>query len=407
MSTARYLVGDAFTRMAAIPDGSVDLVLTSPPFYALRSYLPADHPDKHREIGSEATPALYLDTLLRLSAEWRRVLAPHGSICVELGDTYAGSGGSGGDYGPGGWRDGQPRFKGPSTRTTPDNFPLDKSLCLLPHLYAASLAYGRNLLTGDLSPAGMWRVRNWISWCRPNPPVGALADKFRPATSYLTVGCVGRSRYFDLDAVRNDDLRDPSHAAPEPRAMAAKEQGVAGGGMAAIRTYHANGGAPPLDWWNIPTHPYPGAHYATWPPALCTRPILAMSPQRVCTTCGQPSERIVGDVDYQRTDTDRVPARLAMLDGERVAPTVHQHRQSDGANTSVTRVAPTVGWSDCGHNTWRRGLILDPFAGSGTTLEVASGHGRDSIGIDLDPRNAWLARDRIGMFVEIDEETVR
>jgi hypothetical protein len=91
--TAEYRIGDVFARLAEIPDGSVDLILTSPPFLALRSYLPADHPDKGKEIGSEPTPAAFLDTLLALSAEWRRVLALHGSICVELGDTYSGSGG--------------------------------------------------------------------------------------------------------------------------------------------------------------------------------------------------------------------------------------------------------------------------------------------------------------------------
>src|SRR5690606_34628937 len=79
VSRAIYLVGDVFERMAELPDGSVDLVMTSPPFLALRSYLPADHPDKGKEIGSEATPAEFIDTLLALTAEWRRLLAPHGS----------------------------------------------------------------------------------------------------------------------------------------------------------------------------------------------------------------------------------------------------------------------------------------------------------------------------------------
>ena len=84
--TATFLVGDVFDRLAELPNGSVDLVLTSPPFLALRSYLPAGHPNKAKEIGSEATPAEFLDTLLELTAEWGRVLAPHGSIAVELGD---------------------------------------------------------------------------------------------------------------------------------------------------------------------------------------------------------------------------------------------------------------------------------------------------------------------------------
>ena len=54
--TARLLVGDVHEVLATLPDNSVDLVMTSPPFLALRSYLPADHPDKAKEIGSDLDP---------------------------------------------------------------------------------------------------------------------------------------------------------------------------------------------------------------------------------------------------------------------------------------------------------------------------------------------------------------
>ena len=114
--TVDYRIGDTRDVVAAIPDGSVSLVASSPPFIALRSYLPADHPDKHAEIGSELDPATFLDTLLELTAEWGRVLAPWGSIAIELGDTYAGSGGAGGDYNEGGLRDGQAKFRQVGTR---------------------------------------------------------------------------------------------------------------------------------------------------------------------------------------------------------------------------------------------------------------------------------------------------
>ena len=74
----------------------------------------------------------------------------------------------------------------------------------------------------------------------------------------------------------------------------------------------------------------------------------------------------------------------------------------DGIATPAARIAPER-WTDCGHDDYRPGLVLDPFAGSGTTLAVATGHGRDAIGIDLDPRNADLARERVGMWLEIVE----
>ena len=62
----------------------------------------------------------------------------------------------------------------------------------------------------------------------------------------------------------------------------------------------------------------------------------------------------------------------------------------------------TLGWTDCGHDSWRQGVVLDPFAGSGTTAVVALGHGRDFVGIDLDARNADLARERVGMWLEVE-----
>src|SRR5690606_33549859 len=196
--TVRYIVADVFDGLATLEDGSVDLVVTSPPVGWVRSYLPADHTDKAKEIGQEATPAEYIDTLLAVTAELRRVLAPHGSICVELGDTYAGSGGAGGDYGEGGLREGQPRFEGSgrvANSSQRDSWPLAKSKTLIPELYRVALAYGINPLTGQESPAGQWRIRNVVTWCRPNPPVGFLGDKWRPATSDIVIACTSDKRY--------------------------------------------------------------------------------------------------------------------------------------------------------------------------------------------------------------------
>lgn len=69
------------------------------------------------------------------------------------------------------------------------------------------------------------------------------------------------------------------------------------------------------------------------------------------------------------------------------------------------RKAPET-FSDCGHDDWRPGLVLDPFAGSGTTLAVATGHGRDAIGIDLDERNFDLSLERVGPFILSRAESV-
>lgn len=576
--SARFIIGDVRAVLASLEPGSVDLVLTSPPFYNLRSYLPSDDPNKWREIGSEPAPGEFIDTLLDVTEACAQILAPHGSLVWELGDTYCGSGGAGGDYADGGWRNGQPVFRQRKARPsawsytdavwlaalidaegsiavqvdkrdelpryapvlgvgmnspamveraaaisgvgsthvskgqyrwavtnqqaryvllniwpylmvkqpqakaaielarhveeqrhgrgsspthndltyretirryimnlnekggnkgscpvdweppTPHRishsliggtgFPLDKSLMLIPELYRISLVYGFNPLTGRTTPR--WRARNVARWVRPNPPVGALGDKFRPATSELVIACKSAKRWFDLDAVRtapsaNTHRRTAKGVDVRPNDT---PSGQRDGNWNTLPISDKTNptGAPPLDWWCIPPGGYPGSHYAVYPEELCVRPIEAMCPRRVCVTCGVPSRRITSAPTYERTDSDRVPARLAMTDGQRLAEGVNQFHNGDGANTSVVRNVTTTGWTTCGcpgtdgvrldgYHTgpgWRPGIVLDPFVGSGTTLAVAIGHSRDAVGIDLDPRNADLARERVGMFLEVD-----
>ena len=397
--TARYIVADVFDGLRSLPDNSVDLVFTSPPFLALRSYLPPDHPDKAREIGSEPTPAAFIDTLLDVTEELARVLAPHGSLCVELGDTYSGSGGDNHLYEGTNPAAG---FNGSATqgamsvrrRDRSGGWPLDKSLCLIPESYRLALAYGRNPFNGrETEP---WRVRNVVRWHRPNPPVGALGDKFRPSTSDVAVACKSAKRYFDLDAVRTgykypDQVRGPLSNFKNSDDTNKETLGE-------FRA--ADGpGAPPLDTWVIPTEPYKGSHYATFPSDLVVKPVAAMCPERVCVVCGAPSRRIVGEADYVPSATYRGGSSFA--ESERVGEGVNQWVGENGARASVVRQAPTLGWTDCGHDSWRRGVVLDPFAGSGTTLAVATGHGRDAIGIDIDSRNADLALERVGMFLTL------
>jgi hypothetical protein len=431
MSEARYIVADVFEAMAKLPDGSVDLIVTSPPFLALRSYLPADHSDKHLEIGSEATPAAFLSTLLALTREWRRLLAPHGSLCVELGDTYSGNerGSETGEwakadeYGNTGFAT-IPMSK----RNRSNGWPLDKSLCGIPDAYQLSLAYGWNMLDPTDNGHPQWRVRNKIVWHRPNPPVGALGDKVRPSTSYVTVACTSRTRWFDLDAERTKG--GPGGNPTRRSALNRGEPGYHTAADTELRVLDNPTGAPPLDmWledatasgfdtptpdvWTIPTAPYHGSHYATWPAALCRKLINLMCPRQVCRVCGEPRRRIVEKSDEyaafreSRTLANIHPTEQQIKRNESYGVTTSMDQRDDSGARGEKYV--TLGWTDCGHGSavpdnYRRGIVLDPFAGSGTTLMAASELGRDSIGIDLDSRNLDLARQRCGMFLVEDDE---
>lgn len=457
--TARYIVGDVHDVMSTIPDGSIDLVLTSPPFLALRSYLPDDHPLKAKEIGSEPDPATFIDVLLGLTAEWRRVLAPHGSIAIELGDSYSGSGGAGGDYAENGWRDGQPKaggsgrlaryndqrgnpagmrdatFQGANTRTGGGSgWPLAKCKAMIPELYRVALAYGINPLTGQPSPAGRWRVRNVVSWCRPNPPVGALGDKFRCATSDLVIACVSDKRWFDLDSVRTAPLRENNNNLNTTKRI------IDGRGDSGQKfTTDANpAGAPPLDYWVISPTGYSGSHYAVFPKELCRIPIESMCPRQVCRTCGEPSRRIsdikhciTGETGRARgkgsPDAGADMTRVKNSDVETLGWSHCACHQDQGCRPTTWRTVVAAVLDDqlapvlkangqpkvkrqtavddlghCEHDHHRPGIVLDPFGGSGTTGAVASGMGRDSILIDIDETNAWLARERVGLFLDIE-----
>jgi len=327
-------------------------------------------------------------------------------------------------------RDMQPRFPGSGSKHRMESarpgtnsrlahgpgWPQAKSLTMIPELYRVALAYGINPLTGSPSPAGSWRCRNVVRWCRPNPPVGALGDKVRPATSDMVIACTARDRYFDLDAVRtprspntHNRLAKGVDSRPNMTKNAPGDYRPDGfGSWTTIKADDPDSTAPPLDhWWADPdtfdndawlvsTEPYGGSHFATWPRKLLTRPILSMCPSRVCRECGQPSRRIV-DVTPTHDGEPIGAAPVRALSRINSGGGIY-----DGGNPAFGSIRETTGWSDCGHDNWRPGITLDPFAGSGTTLSVATGHGRDALGFDFDARNADLALERVGpMFLTV------
>jgi DNA modification methylase len=324
--SARYIVGDAFDLIDALEDGSVDCVITSPPYFKQRRYLPDGHPEAHKEIGQEQTPAESLGTLLRLmDALWPK-LSDDATYWVNLGDKHAGSGGAGGDYGDDGLRSGQPRY---GRVDGGDGWPLDQSVCWLPHLFGASLAYGRNLLSGE--PHRQWVTRPAVTWCKPNPMPGSTGRKFKTATELVVYGGKHQAHYFDLDSVREpappENMRGTrNQTGPKQRLAAATGESRNTPVRFTKRTVNPAGKAP-LNYWVVESEPYEGAHFAVMPSGLVVKPVITGCPPG--------------------------------------------------------------------------GLVLDPFGGSGTTAAVCVGHGRNCLLFDLDERNAELARQRVGMFLDV------
>lgn len=179
-------------------------------------------------------------------------------------------------------------------------------------------------------------------------------------------------------------------------------------------------GSNPGDVWEVPLRRNSGSHLAPFPKELADRAITLACPPQVCKICGRPRTRVLARTN--KLNPRRPQARRAMELAKEAHLTPEHIRaiQSFGISDAgkatkiqtgtghsadnVVRLAmeakealggyfreftfarkATIGWSDCGHNEYRRGVVLDPFVGTGTTLLSAREHGMDGIGVDLKP----------------------
>ena len=118
-----------------------------------------------------------------------------------------------------------------------------------------------------------------------------------------------------------------------------------------------------------------------WPAKLAERLVLSMCPEWVCGECGEPRRRV---------------EKSARLGDDSHANPWDAQCKTGGPWTSGLATRPvTLGWTDCGHDNYRPGVVLDPFGGTGTTNAVAELHGRDSIWVDIDERNRALVPQRM------------
>ena len=153
-------------------------------------------------------------------------------------------------------------------------------------------------------------------------------------------------------------------------------------------------GANARNVWTIPTQGRSDAHFATFPDELPRRCILAGTSERgVCADCGAPWVRQVQTTLVKERPNPSGTVRDAYSDGK----TQGANRARDG-HTMGHNSTQTLGWQPtCGCNAdTLPATVLDPFAGSGTTLAVAQALGRKSVGLDLNPEYLELAAKRIG-----------
>jgi DNA modification methylase len=323
---------------AQFPIQGFDVIVTSPPYWKRRDY---EHPD---QLGQEETPELFIDTLATTVASWGQWLATHGSVFVNLADTHH-----------------------------------NGYLVGTPVLFELAMRERG------------WRVAHRLIWSKPSSVPTASAHRLasRHETVFHLIPPRKKSTqayYFDRFAL--------SDRIPEA------EIG---------------------DVWHVSPSKGQSGHVAPFPKELIRRILLLACPERVCESCGKPHHRLVGPsamLNSNRTQAKRAMElflekeltvdHLAAIRAVGISDTGMGKKLQKGSGRNSPRVqqlaeeakqalggyfreftfAPKehLGWEVCGcGESTRPGWVLDPFAGSNTTLVAAKDLGFKAVGVDLTP----------------------
>ena len=362
----------------------MDLIVTSPPFFALRSYTDGgEHYDG--QIGSEPTPQDFLEALWAVTRECRRVLKPSGSMWVNLGDKYVSDNrGSGADA-----KRGEAKHAPNGPAGFARGYGQQKSLMGLPWRYAIGCIDNLDLI-----------LRAEVIWSKPNGLPESVTDRVRRSHEQW-FHFTKEPRYFAaVDEVREPQTgtshygRKDGGAPPEGRLVKMVGTGERGGVLRSTNPEMFNPlGKLPGSVWTIPSEPlkvpdHIGVdHFAAFPQEWPRRIILGWSPSGICVACGQGRRPVVekeAHGAYEVATADR-------LGGKRNDEAKHAGRIG---STEATITGYACDCPDTSAPT-RPAVVLDPFGGTGTVAMVARALGRYPVHVDLSADYLKLARWRI------------
>ena len=257
-----------------MPDESVQCCVTSPPYWGLRDY---GHPG---QIGQEATPDEFVQAMVEVFREVRRVLKKDGTCWINIGDTYnaynANRGASTGISDGTAGRDHPTHKQGLMTGAVKN-----KCLLMIPARVAIALE------------ADGWYLRQDIIWAKPNPMPESVTDRCTKSHEYIFLLTKSDRYYYDNEAIKeqavcgwNDSEFQTGKTAEHQLGRAqkvrpSKPKGIFNGKTEAMADTGQNAFRAVTDTrnkrsvWNVALKPYSGAHFATYPPDLIKPCIMA------------------------------------------------------------------------------------------------------------------------------------
>ncbi len=249
--------GDCREVLKTLPDCSVNCCVTSPPYFGLRDYGVAG------QIGLEQTPDEYVAEMVAVFREVRRVLRDDGTLWLNLGDSYAGSG-------KGAWAN---KDGGQKEVYIPDPDSPQALLPKVPDGLKPKDLIGIPWRVAFALQADGWYLRQDIIWHKPNPMPESVRDRCTKAHEYIFLLSKSARYYFDSEAIKEPSAQphragrlERSFSTSDPKASLRQDVG-----RTVMRTEHRNR----RSVWTVSTKPFKGAHFATFPPDLIKPCVLA------------------------------------------------------------------------------------------------------------------------------------